>query len=508
MASVAAGSVAAMPLVGIAVWLGWRTHHYPFLNDFWPLLFWADTLDWSDIDSFKNGFFPPGYPFFLNVVGDRYILANAYYANVLFGLGTVLGVCAVTYRFTMSVAAAMMASALTAFYPLNFSLVMTTGPDTGCTFMLCAAFFLVHLADGESRLPVKSAAGWSAALLFAAAALWRYHALVFAIMALTSTAAVSRARINWRAATGVLAVLAVLVALSLFPGFSLQLGRAQAFGVWEAMHPVNWYRMPTDFPQSVQGVIRAEPELFLRAYWQFHRPYLWLVGPPFLAALFLRGDSRRIAASILLLELVYIPVVGIGTSLRGFAPVVPLTMTCIGLLVAALAGQVQRVIPGMLAPATAVVIVLIIAWQSWLSPNLAFVEASIAGFEWRRSVELELRAQGVTAPLQVFGDSGFHFVLRPGPGWYSYLARSNGGWPRLDLYRLNEIAPEIDTTSLEAFVLDCERSGITHLVLSATAGGMNPELGELFAGRRNHPQLQQTAEVAGFKIFRLGGRRL
>jgi hypothetical protein len=300
-------------------------------------------------------------------------------------------------------------------------------------------------------------------------------------------------------------VLAVLAALSLLPGFSPQLARAQAFGVWEAMHAVNWYQMPTDFPPSVQAVIRAEPELFLQTYWRFHRPYVWLVVPPFLAAIALRGRARRVAVSILVLELIYLPVVGVGTSLRGFAPVVPLTMACTGLLMAWSAKRLERLLPRALAVGVPMALTIWAVGPSWIPANQAFVEASITGFEWRRAVELELRAEGVTAPLQVFGDAVFHFVLEPGPGWYSYLARSNGGWPRLDLYRLKEVAPELETTSLDAFVLDCERSGITHIVIGSTAGGLNAELGELYSGHRTHPVLHQTATVAGFKIYKVGG---
>lgn len=138
---------------------------------------------------------------------------------------------------------AFVAAALAAFYPINFSLVMTTGPDTGCAFMLCAAFGLLHLSlcSEQSR---RIASGWTAAAFFAISCLWRYHALVFSIAALGSTAVVSRGRVNLRASVGVMVPLALFAMLSLFPGFSPQLARAQAFGVWEAIHPVNWYHMP------------------------------------------------------------------------------------------------------------------------------------------------------------------------------------------------------------------------------------------------------------------------
>lgn len=492
----------AVPLAVAAVYIGRRTNHYPFLNDFWPLLFQADMIDWSRPESFRNGFFPPGYALFLKGVGGRNILANAYYANLIFGLATVLGVFAATMRLA-SPSGAFVAAVLAAFYPINFSLVMTTGPDTGCAFMLCAAFGLLHLSLCSEQSRIRIASGWTAAALFAISCLWRYHALVFAIAALGSTAVVSRGRVNWRASVGIMVPLALFAMLSLFPGLSPQLARAQAFGVWEAMHPVNWYQMPTDFAPTVSGVISAEPGLFLKAYWQFHRTYLWLGIPPLVGTILLRGTSQRVAVSVLLLELVYLPVVGIGTSLRGFTPVIPLVMVCVGLVVNEISKQLGRALPKPFAVMIPLIVALGAVARPWVAANQAFIESSIAGFDWRRAVEMELRHQGVTVPLQVFGDAGFHFVLNPGPGWYSYLARSNGGWPRLELYRLAEIAPELQTSSLEAFVEDCQRNGITHIVLGATSGGLGPEIGELYAGRRSDPRLVPTAEVAGFKIFRV-----
>lgn len=118
----------------------------------------------------------------------------------------------------------------------------------------------------------------------------------------------------------------------------------------------------------------------------------------------------------------------------------------------------------------------------WIERNRTFVADVIAGYEWRRAVELELRAQGVTSPLQVYGDAGFHFVTPVGAGWYSYIPYFNGGWPRLDLYGLDQVLPELATSNLDAFLLDCERRGITHVVLSGTAGYLLPALSEVYDG--------------------------
>jgi hypothetical protein len=489
-------------LVSISVWLGLRTQHYPVLNDFWALLFQSSRFDWSHLDSFKNGFFPPGYGVFLSLIGGKHVLANAYYASLSFAAGTLLVTYWATERVTTS-AAALAAAALTAFYPLNFSLMMTSGPDIGCVFMLWTAFCLLHVGISSEEGRTRAAAGWAAGLLFSVAILWRYHALVYASCALIAVFCVTRGPLDWRAGLGVGVALLVLASLSLLPGFSEQLARAQAFNVWKALHPVNWYHMPRNVPQTVGAVVWPEHSAFVRVYWEFNRPYLWLLVPPLIAALVARERQRHIAVSILVLELLYLPVVGIGFSPRGVALIIPATMLCVGLLIGEIQLRLSSVLPPPLAAALPLVILTGFFARPWWNENRGFIHASIAGYEWRRDVELELRAQGVKHPLQVFSDAGLHFVLYPGPGWYSYLTRGNGGWPRLDMYDLERLAPEFRTDSLAGFVEDCQRSGITHVVLSPTSGALLPELAHVFSGQRFHPNLQYTSTVRGLKVFAL-----
>lgn len=163
-ASLRANIIVGLLVLGVAAtaaWLGWRTRHYPFLNDFWPLLFQASTFDWSNAESFRNGFFPPGYGVFLSLLPGRYVLAQAYYANLAFSMGTVLITYAAATRLA-GPAAGFAAAALTAFHPLNFSLMMTTGPDAGCIFMLWTAFCLLHAAVSAEDPRTRAWSGWTA----------------------------------------------------------------------------------------------------------------------------------------------------------------------------------------------------------------------------------------------------------------------------------------------------------------------------------------------------------
>jgi hypothetical protein len=489
-----------VPVVTIAIWLGARTQYSPSLNDFWALLFQAGRFDWSNSNSFKNGFFPPGYGVFLWLVGGKYVLATAYYANLCFAVATLIATYWTGTRIT-TLAGGICAALLTAFHPLTFSLAMTSGPDMGCVFMLWTAFCLLQLGASDEDHAVRRRYEWLAGLLCAIAILWRYHSLIYTAAMLVAVSCVTRGRVPLRTGAGIGVALAILAWLSLLPGFSEQLDRAQAFNVWKALHPVNWYHMPRDVPPTIAEVIRPQLDAFLRVYWGFNRQYLWLLGPPIVAALVTRARQRRAALSVSILGLLYLPLVGVGFSPRGAAPFIPATMLCIGLVMGFIQSQVSRIADPKTTGFLLCAAVLALASRSWWTENRMFIESSIAVYDWRRQVELELRAQGVRAPLQVFGDGGFHFVLHPGPGWYSYLPRGNGGWPRLDLYDIDRIAPELRTDSLDAFIEDCRRNGITHVVLSASSGALLRELAKVYTGERPHPDLRQTATVGAIKIF-------
>jgi 4-amino-4-deoxy-L-arabinose transferase-like glycosyltransferase len=488
-------------LFSLGAVVGARTRYFPALNDFWPLLFQSNTLAWGEWDTFRNGFFPPGYAVFLWLLGGDQILKTAFLANVVFGCATVLVVYLACSRFT-SEATAWACAACAALQPLVFASMLTTGPDAGCMFFAVGAVLLLaHSLEGSEAL--RRRGSWMAGALWGIATLWRYHYVAFAACALAAAAIVWRRRDVGRAVAAWSVSLAILAALSLLPGFSEQVARAQAFNVYKTIVPVDWYHLPSDVPASVVGVIRRDPAAFAGAALRFAAPHLWLLVPCTLGAVMMRASSRRFAVAVLLLQLSYLPVVSAGGSPRGILPLVPPALLCGALVVEAALAVVKTAALRRAAASAVVLVVGTLVVARWAPQDRAFIEASIAGYEWRRAVERELRAQGVTTPTQVFGDAGFHFVTGSGSGWYAYVPRFNGGWPRLDLHGLDEMMPELSAESLDALVADCERLGVTHLVLSSSAGALMPDLGRLYEGRLAHPRLRLTASVAGMRIYRV-----
>lgn len=489
-------------IVGFGGWLGARTNFFPALNDFWPLFFQASQLDPNDLGTFKNGFFPPGYALFLRALGGDAVLARAFWANVLFTCATTIGTFAFVRRFATT-NAALLAAALTAAHPTIFSLGLTTGPDAGCILLSAGGFFLMVAGAQAERSSRSLFLCVAAGACFGLSALLRYHGLVFGFAAVASGLLMFRRSSLLAAAWGPAAVVGLFAALSLLPGLSPQLARAQAFVVWEGIYPINWYHVPMDVPPSVAAVIRSNPEAFWRTYSAFSRSMLWVLAAPALGAIALDVPRRRIARTALLLIVPYLAVVNIGTSPRGVGPVVPIAMACTALLLDGLAVRWFTGVARRTAFAAAVAAALILVGARWMDANRAFVQASIAGYEWRRSVELALRSHGVKSPLQVYGDAGFHFVTVKGPAWHAYFPHANGGWPRFDLYKLDRLLPELSTCSLDAFVRDCRRRGITHVVLSGTAGFLLPALGDLYYGRLADGGMELVEDVAGMKIFRV-----
>lgn len=106
---------------------------------------------------------------------------------------------------------------------------------------------------------------------------------------------------------------------------------------------------------------------------------------------------------------------------------------------------------------------------------------------------------------QVFSVAGFYFVNAP--GWHvdNYHPRIKGGWPTLDLPGFLETYPPPSTESLDAFLDDCQRFGISHLVLTDLSGALMRELGQLFDGRVTSPRTLDIGSASAVRVLRIVG---
>jgi hypothetical protein len=267
---------------------------------------------------------------------------------------------------------------------------------------------------------------------------------------------------------------------------------------------VNWFHVQDErLPATVLEAIDRDRAAFVRNYLAFSAPHLWL-AVPLVAAVVLASDRvRRFAWFTLATGVIFVPWVNLGGSPRGLASYVPLVIVAVVAAVASrLATMTSRPLRIVAALAIAIATGLSAApvWYRDLSQFLQGVHARAAV---SREIERVLRADRVRLAAQVFSVADFYFVGATGWNPRSYHPHVIGGWPTVDLPGFLETYPPPSTRTLDAFLDDCLRFGITHVVLSSAAGQAQRELGQLFDGRLTSLRVVDLGGVPGVRVFRI-----
>lgn len=485
---------------------GWSVDYYVSLNDFWGNAFAASR--WAPrASALWNGFYPPGYPTLLAVLPGERLITSAFAVNAVAGAATLLVVWAAARRLGGTVAA-FVTMAVVGAHPLFVTQVLTTGADV--LFVLCAlsgAFLLFEAMTGDAPSARRALA---AGVLLGLAGWVRYHAFAWSAALFVAALVVG----GWRrwptlAAAAVPVALAGsgLVGLGLAAGDLGALQRDQAFNVYSHLVTgVNWFHVAQErLPSTVSEAIRRDPALFLQKYLAFTAPHLWYGVALGAAALIGVGRARRFAIYVLVTTAVFVPWVNLGGSPRGHASLVPLLLTAVTVAVVSRLDAWPADARGRaLRLAAAVTAVGWAAW-SWMPGTVQFVRDTRARAAASRQVERVLVDDRVRLGAQVFSAADFYFVSAGGRSLRTYHPHVIGGWPTVDLDGFLDTYPPPNTRSLDAFLDDCLRFGVTHLVLSDAAGQVLRELGQLYDGRLTSDRVVDLASLPGVRVFRIRG---
>jgi Dolichyl-phosphate-mannose-protein mannosyltransferase len=488
----------------LASLFGRETGYYTVLNDFWGNAFAATHWKWSARQQW-NGFFPPGYPTILHVLPGRRLVESAYLFNVVSGVVLLWAVWEAMRRWA-GLAAAVAALLAVSMHPMIVTQVLTTGPDASFVTLAVAGALLAFSAAGGRPASLAVAVGAGACLGLAC---WiRFHGLTWGAAVLIA-ALLTGGR---QAVAPVLkagAIFTIVVGLLAWVGLAAgdlgALTRDQAFNVYSRLiHPVNWFHLDREpIPQSLVAAVARNPEAFWRNYLAFSAPHLWLGLGCIIAALIARGRSRRFALFALMTGVLFVPIVNLGASPRGIASYVPLVL----MAVVWAASDVLTRISQRAARWTAISIVVaasaMYGWLAWTPEISRYLDE--ARFRSVRASQIEqmLLADRVKIGTQVFAVADFYFVHAP--GWHvgNYFPRIKGGWPVIDLPEYLTTYPPPSTENLDAFLDDCLRFGVSHLVLGDGAGAMFRELGQLFDGRIDSERTTLMGEVSGIRVYRI-----
>jgi hypothetical protein len=121
------------------------------------------------------------------------------------------------------------------------------------------------------------------------------------------------------------------------------------------------------------------------------------------------------------------------------------------------------------------------------------------------ALEAALRRDGVAIAMQVFSTTELYFLGASGWQVGNYHPRIIGGWPTIDLDGYRDVFPGPSTDSLDEFLNDCQRFGVTHVALGSASGLAQRELGQLFDGRLTSPRLFEIEGFPGVRVFRIIG---
>lgn len=485
---------------------GWSVDYYVSLNDFWGNAFAASRWELR-ARALWNGFYPPGYPTLLAALPGERLIASAFVVNAVAGAATLLVVWAAARRVEGALAA-FAAMTVVGLHPLFVTQVLTTGADV--IFVLLALGGAVVLFDAMTAEAPSPRKALAAGLLLGVSGWVRYHAFAWSAALFVAALAVGGWR-RWR--TLAVAALPVAVAgtglllLGLAAGDLAALQRDQAFNVYSHLVTgVNWFHVAQErLPVSVGDAIRRDPQAFVRNYLAFTAPHLWYVAALGVATAIGLGRARRFAGYALVTTIVFVPWVNLGGSPRGHASLVPLLLTAVTVaVVSRLSAWPADARGRALRLAAAVTAVGWAAW-TWVPGTVQFLRDTRVRAAFSRQVERVLLDDRVRLGAQVFSVADFYFVSARGRSLRTYHPHVMGGWPTVDLDGFLETYPPPNTRSLDAFLDDCLRVGVTHLVLSDAAGQVLRELGQLYDGRLTSDRVVDLASLPGVRVFRIRG---
>ena len=498
----------ALLLASVFVWAcaaqGQATGFFAPLDDFWGNVFAANTWAWSASTQW-NGFFPPGYPTVLSVLPGSRLVESAFFFNVLLGVALMLTVW-VSARRLSAEPTALASMALVAIHPVVLTQVLTTGADALLVALAVAgALALFHSVTGATPSVYLAAL---AGVLLALSGWVRYHGFVFSGAALVAALLVGGRPALWRVCVAAVPVAlsgGLLIALGVVAGDPAKMQRAQAFNVYKGLvGPVNWFHLDAAaLPKTVGEAIARDPEAFWRNYFTVTAPHLWLLVAVAIAVVVSSGRVRRFAVFVVTCGIVFIPIVNVGASPRGIAPLVPLVLVAVALAASEVVSRLSVRTHRRMAASAIVAAVSVYVVSVWLPPTRDLVSSTRFRAQVAMQIEEKLRAEHVRFGAQVFADNDFYFVHAEGWQAATYHPRVLGGWPSLDLAGYEESYPPPSTESLDRFLDDCQKVGVTHLVLTSAATLVFPDLGRVVSGALVSTRLVDVPALPGVRIFRL-----
>jgi hypothetical protein len=500
--AVTRNAFAAVPFAAAIALVGILTDLHTPLNDFWGNHYLSQRVDFHDLNTFYDGFYPVGYTVLLRLLPRfGYPVLSALGINVaLTWLLTFLMLGVLRLR-GLAILPSLIIAGLVLLFPQVFQCLCTPGADSGAMvfFTVGTCMLLVALLASTPRAWWYALAGG----LLGMAALWRYHALPAAIFLLVTAALVYRKRI-----AGVMLALASCavvygcqIAVNVLSGHS-PLQTYEAFNIYLHVHDVNWYHTAaTPSVGTPLSVIFSDKSAFLSSYLAtFVRIFPALSAPLILCLLAKDRPLRRAAAFWLGFCFLYSALMATADSGRAVLLALPVSLSFLAVSGHALwVDRLRARVSSASWPRPVGTVAVALLLGACATKDIASVVSWSKASHHYRALEQVCVREGITDARQVYSTDLYLYFRDLPPFRPSY----SGGWLDLPPYHSNNEAHGVSLGSEKAFLQDCRSRGIRIIHLTPGCKRAAAFLYRIYNFPRIADGMHFVTQVGKSRLFRL-----
>ncbi len=481
-------------------------------NDFWGILYYSQTMKWSDKGSLYNGFFPIGYPLLLKVFPVKTVAIYAHVINIILSSALVTAITTLA-AYKKGILGAVVAFVLAMTCPLFLSQgAIVAGPYIGASAITALAIWLLWkgVITGQEE-PLSQSHAVLCGVLLGLATLWRSHCVVSSLAIIFTfyfVQGVKPLRVKGRLLVSFLLVASIQVVVNLLSDHG-PFETAQKLNLYKLLHKVDWAGVPF-VEKSALDLVTENWDRLVGIYLA-NIVKLNSLALPAIVCWLISKDKGVMRYSLFCMVAIFLYSIPLAFSNSERTSVVLLSLYIPPLAI--LCVDVIRRIHGLFRASGKRYLALFALFgclgfallRPWYLKNALLIEYYALRQGKLQEIEKLLLQNGLKTPREVFANS-FNLYLPDVP---PYQPRVNGGWMRYGsyTYKYNEEFPNLPWQSSQEFAEACAKNGIRFLVIDRQSARIAPAFSDLYKYRKHDfgdvMKVDFLGTIWGYKIFSL-----
>jgi hypothetical protein len=484
---------------GVLSVIGMAINYFPGGNDLFDNHYLAMAINFSDIKSFYDGFFPIGYSLLLKLlVGSHYPAIAAFYVNVLLSMAMMIAMVWYLKRQNFLFLFPFWLF-LFCFFPQTFRYLTTPGPDAAAMALFTIGILLV-LARCDTADLGKATARRAPTIMcivggmaLGAGALMRYHLFVASVFFLFVCFVFlkNNRRSIIVSAVAFIATYLPQIAINVLSGHG-PLETYHALNLYNLVYGVNWYHMERIIPlPSAKSIVSGAPFSFIAHYLKGCIGLGIFAIPPIVHGFFAAPERKKYGYCVGVFCVLYALFFGISASPRAVLPIIPISLLFFVKIffTPALPMRTKNI----------VVVMILLCGCLFLYKDARRIAFCKHTSETYRSIETFFIRHGVTNAQEVYTcDLNQYFK-----SLFPYRPLFNGGWGRIATYRYSEFYPELAVGSIDSLYADCVRHSVRYVALNEDASKLADFCQDLYDGTIIDARFELAFAASGEKLFRV-----